>query len=270
MANRIWAGHFGHGLVRTPDNFGRLGERPTHPELLDWLAAEFVSSNWSVKHLHRLIVTSAAYRMSTHLDPAAFRLDPDNRWLSHFNRRRLDAEEIRDGMLATAGVLDRTTGGSLLTTARREYVNSTASRHYEGYSLTRRSVYLPVVRSGVYDVLQTLDFPDPSAPNGQRAATTIPTQALLMLNSKLADAAAEAFAKSVLAAPGDDSDRAREAYRRAFARSPTAPELDKVTQYIQKSIDAADPKMTTEARRSAAWRGLCRVLLASNEFVFVE
>ena len=198
MVNRVWAGHFGAGLVRSPDNFGRLGERPTHPELLDWLASEFVANGWSVKHLHRLIVTSAAYRMSSRPDPVALLTDPENRLLSHFNRRRLDAEEIRDGMLAVSGQLDRTMGGTLLKATPRQYVTSTANRNYDGYSHPRRSVYLPVVRSAVYDVFQTFDFPDPSVPNGQRTATTIPTQALFMLNSALADQTAEALAKSVL------------------------------------------------------------------------
>ena len=270
MANRIWAGHFGAGLVRSPDNFGRLGDRPTHPELLDWLAAEFVAAKWSVKHMHRLIVTSTAYRQGSKSDPAALLMDPDNKLLSHFSRRRLDAEEIRDGMLAVAGLLDRTPGGTLLKSAPRQYVTSTANRNYEGYAAPRRSVYLPVVRSAVYDVLQTLDFPDPSVPNGQRTATTIPTQSLFMLNSALADQSAEAFAKSILEVKGDDTGRVQEAYRRAFARTPTVAELDKVLTYLKSSDDAADPNLTAAERRIRTWRGLCRVLLASNEFVFVE
>jgi hypothetical protein len=269
MVNRVWAGHFGAGLVRSPDNFGRLGERPTHPELLDWLAAEFVANKWSLKHLHRLIVTSTAYRTSSRSNPIAATIDPENRLLSHFGRRRLDAEEIRDGMLAVSGLLDRTAGGTLLKATPRQYVTSTASRNYEGYATPRRSVYLPVVRSAVYDVFQTLDFPDPSVPNGQRVATTVPTQALLLLNSALADQTAEAFAKAVLATEGDEA-RVREAYRRAYGRAPTATELEKVLAYLKKSEEVADPKATRDERRFRAWRGLCRVLLASNEFVFVE
>ncbi|MBM3982249.1 MAG: DUF1553 domain-containing protein [Planctomycetes bacterium] len=270
MVNRVWAGHFGAGLVRTPDNFGRLGERPTHPELLDWLAAEFVANNWSMKHLHRLVVTSGAYRMSSRPNPAAGAKDPDNRLLAHFPRRRLDAEEIRDGMLAVSGLLDRTAGGTLLKATPRQYVTGTGSRNYDGYAAPRRSVYLPVVRSAVYDVFQTLDFPDPSVPNGQRVATTIPTQALLLLNSALADQTAAAFAKAVLAVEGDEAARVRTAYNRAYGRAPTAAELDTVLAYLKGSEGAADPKATADERRLRAWRGLCRVLLASNEFVFVE
>ena len=305
MANRIWAGHFGAGLVRSTDNFGRLGERPSHPKLLDWLAAEFQNPSpspspgkggeqegalasppsllgkgagglgsaprpWSMKHLHRLIVTSTAYRMSSQADPAAMLKDPDNRLLSHFGRRRLDAEEIRDGLLAVSGLLDRTMGGTLLKATPRQYVTGTGNRNYEGYAHNRRSVYLPVVRSAVYDVFQTLDFPDPSVPNGQRTATTIPTQALFMLNGALPDQASEALAKSVLAVKGDDATRVREVYRRAFSRAPTGAELDKVLAYLKQSVDGDDTKLTAHERRFRAWRGLCRVVLASNEFVFVE
>jgi hypothetical protein len=284
MVNRVWAGHFGAGLVRSTDNFGKLGERPSHPELLDWLAAEFVEKKWSVKHMHRLIVTSSAYRQSSSAAPGAgsggpgkwgwFSVphpnDPDDRLLSHVPRRRLEAEEIRDGMLAASGLLDRTTGGTLLKAAPRQYVTGTANRNYEGYASPRRSVYLPVVRSAVYDVFQTLDFPDPSVPIGRRSATTVPTQALLLLNSALADQTAGALAKLVLATGADDAARVREAYRRALGRAPTAAELEKVLAYLKKSGGAADPRATDAARRFLAWRGLCRVLFASNEFVFVE
>jgi hypothetical protein len=131
-------------------------------------------------------------------------------------------------------------------------------------------VYLPIVRSAVYDVLQTLDFADPSVPNGKRSATTIPTQALLMLNSTLADRTSEAFAKSLLEVKGDDAGRIREGYRRAFGREPSSKESEKLLAYLQKSVEVADPKLSTDEKLLKAWRGLCRVLFASNEFVFVE
>jgi len=269
MANRIWAGHFGVGLVRSPDNFGKLGERPTHPELLDWLTAEFVQSKWSIKQMHRLIVTSTAYRMSSESDSAVAEKDPENTLYSHFNRRRLGAEEVRDGMLAISGLLDRTMGGTMLKANPRQYVNGTGGKRYDGFDSPRRSVYLPIIRSGVYDVLQTLDFPDPSVPNGQRNTSTIPTQALLLLNSSLADKTSEALASSVLSS-GDDASRVDEAYRRTLGRAPTTIEIEKVLTYLKKSEATADPKVGADQRRLLAWRGLCRVLLASNEFIFVE
>ena len=270
MVNRIWAGHFGEGLVRTPDNFGKLGERPTHPELLDWLAAEFVRSKWSIKQMHRVIVTSAAYRMSSERDAAIAEKDPENRLYSHFNRRRLGAEEIRDSMLAVSGLIDRTAGGTNMKFNPRDYVNSTGSKNFDGYNNTRRSVYLPIIRSGVYDVLQTLDFPDPSVPNGQRNTSTIPTQALFLLNSSLADKTSEALATSILAGKGDDSGHVEEAYRRTLGRAPTTAETEKILAYLKKSESNADSNIKPEQRRLLAWRGLCRVVLASNEFIFVE
>ena len=270
MVNRIWAGHFGTGLVRSMDNFGRLGERPTHPELLDWLADEFVKSKWSVKQLHRLILGSAAYRMSSTVDPAVFAKDPENRLFAHFDRRRLDAEELRDGMLAVAGLLDRAAGGSLLGVGNRKYVTDTGNKQYEGYTSTRRTVYLPVIRSAGFDVLQSLDFPDPSVTAGKRTTTTVPTQALLMLNSPLADQAAGGLAESLLTLPGDDGGRIREGYRRAWNRQPTDRESEKIVAYLANSERAGESGESPEKRRLRSWRGFCRVLFASNEFVFVE
>jgi cytochrome c553 len=266
IVNRIWLGHFGQGLVRSPDNFGRLGERPTHPELLDYLAAEFVRSGWSMKQLHRLILHSATYQQSSSNPQSAIRKpqskDPDNRLLWHFNRRRLDAEELRDGMLAVSGLLDRKMGGTLLTVANRAYVTSTASRNYDGYNTPRRSVYLPVVRSAVNEVLQTYDFPDPSTPSGLRSTTTVPSQALMMLNSALVDQTAEAFAQSLLSIMTSDSARVVEAYRRTYGRIPDDREVERMLAYLAKA--GADGKQLE------AWRGLCRVLFASTEFAFVE
>jgi hypothetical protein len=264
MANRVWLGHFGTGLVRTPDNFGRLGERPTHPELLDHLAAEFVASGWSVKHLHRLIVKSAAYRMSTEYSADQFRADPDNRLYWRFNRRRLDAEELRDGMLAVAGTLDRKAGGTLLGTNNRAYVNTTGGRGAIDFTAPRRSVYLPVVRSGLFDVFQANDFPDPSTPAGIRPQTTVPAQALFHLNSFVADQSAEAFAKSLLDVKGDDAARIGEAYRRVYTRPPTTIETERVLKFLAAS------DTSTDAKKLKAWQSLCRVLLSSAEFAFVE
>jgi cytochrome c553 len=264
MANRVWLGHFGTGLVRTPDNFGRLGERPTHPELLDYLASEFVASGWSVKHLHWLIVKSAAYRMSTAFSPEAFRADPDNRSYWRFNRRRLDVEELRDGMLAVAGQLDHKAGGTMLPTKNRDYVNSTGGRGSIDFTAPRRSVYLPVVRSGLFDVFQANDFPDPSTPSGVRPQTTVPAQALFHMNSQVADQSAEAFARSLLQVKGDDTVRITEAYRRVHTRPPTTVETERVLKFLAAS------DVSTDAKKLKAWQSLCRVLLSSAEFAFVE
>ncbi|MFO0936430.1 MAG: DUF1549 domain-containing protein [Gemmataceae bacterium] len=262
--NRIWLGHFGTGLVRSPDNFGRLGERPTHPELLDYLAGEFVRMGWSVKQLHRLIVRSDAYKMSTRYDAEYDRKDPDNRLYWRFNRRRLDAEELRDGMLAVAGILDRKPGGTLLTTGNHEYVNSTGGRGFDNFALPRRTVYLPIIRSGVFDVLQANDFPDPSTSAGMRQQTTVPAQALFQLNSKVADQTSEAFAKSLLELNSDDSTRIRQAFQRVYLRTASETEVARALKYLASS------SVSNATSRLKAWQGFCRVLLASTEFVFVE
>jgi hypothetical protein len=264
MANRVWLGHFGTGLVRTPDNFGRLGERPTHPELLDYLASEFVASGWSVKHLHKLIVKSAAYQMSTEFNADKFKADPENRAYWRFNRRRLDAEELRDGMLAVAGNLDRKAGGTLLPTNNRAYVNSTGGRGSVDFTAPRRSVYMPVIRSGLFDVFQANDFPDPSTTSGLRPQTTVPAQALFHLNSQVADQSSAAFAKSLLEVKGDDAARINEAFRRAYTRPPTTIETERVLKFLAAS------DVSTDAKKQKAWQSLCRVLLSSAEFAFVE
>jgi hypothetical protein len=226
IVNRVWQHHFGQGLVRSPDNFGRLGDRPTHPELLDWLANELANPSrqeqadataWSLKRLHKLVLTSATYRMSGGHDAKAALADPDDRLLWRFPRRRLEAEAVRDSMLAVAGTLDRTTGGSLLDSGNFEYATDDQSRSNTRYDTPRRSIYLPVIRNNVFDFFQAFDFVEPHVSNGKRASTVIPAQALYLMNNPFVLAQARAFADSLLKAPGADADRVRSAYLRAFA-----------------------------------------------------
>ena len=177
MVNRIWQWHFGDGLVRTPDNFGKLGERPTHPELLDWLAVQFVDEGWSIKAMHRLIMLSSTYQMSTTYNAVAADQDPENRLLWRRSRKRLDAESIRDSLLYVAGNLDLSMGGTLLPTENRKYVTSTANVNPIVYDTQRRSMYLPIVRSALYEVFQAFDFADPAVSSGERMSTTVAPQA---------------------------------------------------------------------------------------------
>jgi hypothetical protein len=272
MVNRIWRWHFGAGLVRTPDNFGRLGERPVNQPLLDWLAVRFVESGWSIKAMHRLIMLSSTYQMSTAYNERAARMDPENRLHWRMNRRRLEAEDLRDAVLAISGCLDPCMGGSLLEGKNHEYVTSTANRNYDRYDSRRRSLYLPVIRSALYDVFQAFDFPDPSVPNGDRATTTVASQALFMMNSKVAQEQTRELAKSLLNdQQTDDARRVRRAYERALGRPPTAAETEQALRFIGQSEETlAAEKTTKEERRLDAWQGLCRVLVASNEFVYVE
>ena len=174
MANRVWRWHFGHGLVRSTDNFGTLGERPTHPGLLDWLASELIRRDWSMKSLHREILLSSTFAMSTRFSQRAATVDPENRLQWRMDRRRLSAEEVRDALLFVGGMMDRRIGGSLMTVNNRAYVTGTGhNMKTDVYENARRSIYQPVVRSALFDVFQAFDFADPSLPNGDRVTTCL-------------------------------------------------------------------------------------------------
>jgi hypothetical protein len=271
IVNRVWRWHFGAGLVRSTDNFGQLGERPSHPELLDWLARRFVEHGWSLKSLHRLIMTSATYRMSSVYDDRAAAVDPDNRWLWRMNRQRLEAEAIRDAILFVAGNLDESRGGTLLPSKPREYVTGTASRNATTYDTPRRSLYLPVIRSALNEMFQAFDFAEPSVAKGDRESTTMAPQALFMLNGDLVQEQTRGLASKLLVEHPDDSRaRVTELYQRALARDPTEAEIDRALRFVgeyaahsEASSPAGDPTL-------AAWQALCRVIFASSEFIYVN
>ena len=268
FVNRVWQHHFGEGIVRTPDNFGKLGDRPTHPELFDWLASRFIESGWSTKQLHKLILSSEAYSRSSLRNPdSKANADPENRLLSYFPRRRLEAEPIRDAMLAAAGTLDPTLGGTLYKGGNFEYVTTDQSRSTVGYDTMRRTIYLPVIRNNVYPFLATFDFPDPSTMTGQRASTVVAPQALYMLNSPFVAQHAGAFADRLLKAePSDDSARVRLAYRIAYAREPRTEEASRLLGFIASQSGETDPIK----QKRAAWQAAAQAIFASNEFAFVE
>jgi hypothetical protein len=267
MVNRVWQWHFGRGLVRSPDNFGLLGELPTHPKLLDWLAIEFVDQGWSVKDLHRLILNSSAYRMSTQFRADYDETDPENRLLWRMNRRRLDAEAIRDSILAVSGVLDDTMQGSLLPTANRAYVTSTASVNPAIYDSNRRSLYLPVVRSALYEMFQAFDFADPSVLNGQRESTTVASQALFMMNSRLvAEKSAALSAEIVARTDVEPRQRVGELFERILGREPRDDETSAAVEYLHDYTTSASAASIPDA----GWQSLTRMLISSNEFLYVE
>ena len=275
IVNRIWHWHFGQGLVRTPNNFGKVGERPTHPPLLDYLARQFIDSGWSIKQMHRLIMLSSTYRMSSHVSDDAWRLDPDNRLWSRFDRRRLSIEELRDSILALAGSLDLTMGGTL----QPELGNSTKGSSTEDppylapEASVRRTVYLPLYRNRLPKLLSLFDFVDSTSSTGQRSQTNIAPQGLFVMNSKFFDGRGRSFAERLLDRLSDaDAARVERAYLMALARKPTADELrfsrDYVRNYPSSSLqkisgETTDPQLT-------AWQGLCRILMASNEFHYVD
>jgi len=265
MVNRIWRWHFGQGLVASTDNFGILGERPSHPELLDWLARKFIAEGWSVKAMHRHIMASAAYQRATKPAADALRsvVDSENRLLSHFPIRRLEVEEVRDSVLFVAGALERTMGGKTIPVKNREFFFNHTSKDATTYDSPRRALYLPVVRNNVYDLFEQFDFPDPAVPNGNRNATVVAPQALLMLNSDLVGKAAEKFAASLLASASDDVRRIELAYQKAYARPPTAKELARAKKFLTdfRPDSAASP---------SAWAVFCQSLLAANEFIYLN
>ena len=197
FVNRLWLWHFGQGLQRSPDNFGLLGQRPTNQPLLDWLAVEFIEQGWSIKQMHRLMLLSSTYQMSSTFDARANTKDPENRLWWRFNRRRLDAEEVRDALLAVGGNIDLQMYGQLLPNADRAYVTGTGSKR-STYDYNRRSVYLPILRSALYNVFIAFDFADPSVIQGQRKNTVVTPQALFMMNSKLVHDEASRLAQRVL------------------------------------------------------------------------
>ena len=259
IVNRTWQYHFGRGLVDTPNDFGKMGQLPTHPELLDWLAAEFRDNGMSLKNLHRLIVTSGAYRQSSASNPTNEKSDADNRFLWRQNRRKLEAEAVRNSILFASGKLDLTMGGPSF----QDFVveKPEHSPHYQ-YHLHdpedpkshRRAVYRFVVRSKQQPFMAALDCADPSLAVEKRNQTITPQQALALLNNQLAVAMAKHFAERVEKLSSDDAGRIVAAFRIALGREPMAKESDALLAYAKEHGLA----------------NACRVILNLNEFVFVD
>lgn len=253
MVNRLWQGHFGVGLVETPSDFGRNGARPSHPELLDWLASEFIRSGWSLKHLHRLIVLSATYRQSSRVDPAARAKDADVRLLWRFPSRRLEAEALRDAMLAVSGRLNTRMGGPGFDQFRQRGGLSgfTPVESYGGDGL-RRMVYAHKVRRERDAVFGAFDCPDGGQSTARRRESTTPIQALNLFNSRFTADEAAAFAARLRAEAGTDAAaQVRRAYQLALGRGPGGDELDEAVPVV----------------REHGLPALCRALFNSNEFV---
>jgi hypothetical protein len=261
IVNRVWRWHFGRGLVASTDNFGLLGDAPSHPELLDWLAQRLMQHGWSLKALHRELVLSATYQQSSHPAAELVTADPENRLWGRMPVRRLEAEAIRDAMLAVSDRLDLTLGGSLLTVKNRAYFFDHTSKDLTNYDSPRRSLYLPVVRNNLYDVFQLLDYPDAAVPTGDRPTTTVAPQALLMMNSPFVLQAAHDLAAVALAAPGPDVARLSSVFVRVYGRSPSAEESQRLTRFLQE--------LQPTVPATEAWVIVTQLLLASNEFSYV-
>jgi len=272
MVNRIWLWHFGEGLVRTPDNFGKMGERPTHPELLDWLAREFVKQGWSVKAMHRMLMLSSAYQMSGEITSESSAADPENRLLSRFNRRRLSVEEMRDALLAIDGSMDRTMGGTLQSGTGTDGENDSKRLSLNPEKVMRRSVYLPLRRANLPTLLNLFDFGDATAMSGKRQLTNVATQALFWMNSQFVTDRSHKFAEQLLSDKAlDDATRVKTAYLRILNRAATGDDVAQALKYVSafnKKFGGDAAKL--DAAELKAWQSFCRVLMASNEFIYVD
>ena len=271
FVNRVWRWHFGRGLVRTTDNFGLLGELPSHPELLDWLARRFIADGWSVKALHRLILNSETYQQSSIPDPQTLESDPENRLFGRASVRRLSAEELRDSLLAISGQLDTAVGGPVLKVKNRGYLFDHTSIDLTDYTSLRRSLYLPVIRNNVFDLFQLLDFPDPAVPTGDRATSTVAPQALLMLNSDFVMQSADKLAERLLTEHESNAQRLAALTLIAYGRDATTEEIQSHERYLAQIEEALSrTEQDPTARKRQAWNALCHTVLAANEFIYLK
>ncbi|TWU05237.1 Planctomycete cytochrome C [Symmachiella macrocystis] len=273
MVNRIWRWHFGKGLVSTVDNFGLQGQPPTHPKLLDWLAVRFVEEDWSIKAMHRLIMLSAAYQRSSGFDSHRAAVDPDNLLYWRFDVRRLEAETIRDALLATSGTLDRTLGGNLLAVKNRDYLFDHTSQDKSNYDIRRRSIYVPVIRNHLYDVFQLFDYTDASVLNGNRNTSTIAPQALFLMNSQLAIDLTTAMADRLLDADGTRKERVTQLFLEAYGRPPTEDELTRADLFLTQFMELTAQEKSSQDNvggTQQAWQALCQSVISSSEFIYVR
>jgi hypothetical protein len=276
MVNRIWGWHFGRGIVATPGNFGKMGMLPSHPELLDWLATEFVRQGWSIKEIHRLIMTSETYKMaSAFYQPSDMDKDPTNVYLWRFPIRRMEAEIIRDAVLDASGDLNLQAGGpaffpSIPVSVRADQPRGTWELTKEGPDTWRRSVYAYVKRGLKYPFFEVYDLPDLNTTCERRAVSTVPTQALTMLNNEFMLIQAAHFAQRVFQEAGDNVDeQVKIMYRIALSREPSPKELDSNVAFLKKQRDnsAGTGAQTTAL---AALTDLAHVVLNLNEFAYSQ
>jgi hypothetical protein len=262
LVNRVWAWLFGAGIVRTVDNFGTTGELPSHPELLDTLALRFMEEGWSLKKLVGEIVTSRTWQLAVQKPSSA---DPENRLMGHANRRRLDAEQLRDAILAVSGKLELRLGGPNIQGAGDINPNAVSAQSVEyGYDFAdfRRSVYTPAFRNKRLELFEAFDFGDINSSVGQRHVSTVATQALYLLNHPFVAEQARAAAERTLAESGSDAARLDAAYRRTLGRSPTDAEREACLRFL--STHAPDVSVQD------LWAQLHQAIFASLDFRYLE
>jgi len=271
--NRVWYHLFGRGIVPTVDNFGTPGERPSHPELLDYLATRFVKSGWSQKSLVREIVLSHAYRLSVWADESLLKADPENTLFARANRRRVEAEVIRDAILTVSGQLDLNGGGPVVSHFPEQAIDNNSQGGFNTDPLLTRSVYLPVIRNDIPPLFEVFDFADPDEPHGRRDTTTVSTQALYLMNSTFTNTHAKFAAERLRAEGRDDATRLDRLFRLALGRPPTRAEAEKTTAFLaeyRKAIDSLGTGQKPKDPELAAWQAVCLSVFGCNEFRFIE
>jgi Protein of unknown function (DUF1553)/Protein of unknown function (DUF1549)/Planctomycete cytochrome C len=275
LVNRLWKHHFGDGIVRSPDDFGAMGQKPSHPELLDWLAGEFVRSGWSIKAMQRLIVTSSTYRMSSVPSEVADRVDPSNRFLHRMNVRRLEAESIRDLILAVSGDYNHTMYGPGVRVHLTGFMEGRGRPSQSGPldGGGRRSLYLNVRRNFLNPMLLAFDAPAPFSTMGRRNVSNVPAQALTLMNDPLVTGQARLWAENELAKPAQSTqERLDRLYQTALGRLQTDLEKRASLAFLSAAgVDTAkDAAESDRPRAAAAWADLCHVLFNMKEFIFVD
>lgn len=276
IANRIWKWHFGEGIVRSTDNFGTQGQKPDNQPLLDWLAVRFTKLGWSFKSMHRLMMLSSTYQMSSQNNEETWNADPENRFLWRFPLRRLSAEEIRDAMLLISGELDDASGGPVLPGSINyelaDFKSHVRKQIRKAYDTRRRSIYLPVIRSGLFNLFSVFDFADPSIVTGSRGSTTVAPQALFMLNSDFVSEMTGATASALLKqTTQSDDQRIEQIYEKALCRSPSQKEIQRAKQFLKQYDNLTIAQGSAQpASQKAAWQAFCRVIFSSNEFIYLQ
>ena len=271
IVNRVWQQHFGRGLVATPSNFGLHGAAPSHPELLDWLAARFVADGWSLKRLHRLILASQTYQMASDYNPQCAARDAENSSYWRFERRRLDAEALRDAWLMTSGRLDLTRPGAHPFPPIRDWGWSQHQPFKAAYESNHRTVYLMTQRIQRHPYLALFDGPDTNHTTDVRTTSTVPLQALFALNNPWLTEQAAAFAARLEKAESDPAGRISVAYELAFARPPVQDDVATALAFLEQcAAELVRAGASPEAAEHEHWQSLARLLLCSNEFVYVD
>ncbi len=274
LVNRLWKHHFGEGLVKSADDFGAMGMKPSHPDLLDWLATEFVDGGWSIKAIQRMIVTSSTYRMSSVPDAEAERNDPDNVYLHRMNVRRLEAEAIRDGLLRASGQLVEPMYGPGVATHLTSYMDGRGRPGHSGPidGDGRRSIYLSVRRNFLNPMFLAFDTPVPFSTMGRRNVSNVPAQALTLMNDPLVVLQSRRWAERLNAVPGrSDRDRLDDLFVTAFGRPPTVDEIRGCLDFLEGATkDRRDAPKDRGATNPDAWADLCHIIINMKEFIFID